>query len=309
MFRSHTKCASKVFFIFISLLTGLLYFSLAQDVQVTLVDTFFTVTDKDGQFIKNLKKEDFVVLDNGVPQQIAKFESKIESPLSLALLIDRSQSVGAKFELEQKAAIKFLNSILHQESDRGLIVAFDSKVYLIQDWTSDVSSLVQAVNKLTVAGGTSLFDAVYKVCRDKFTLDDPRKKVLVLLTDGEDTTSRALFKQALEMAQLSGVATYIIGVKAEDSLNTRELQGKNVLTQLAEMTGGRIFYPKGREDFASLFARLEDELRNQYNISYYLRASLDGTFHKIKIEPRDKSLIVNARKGYYARIPSEEHLK
>src|SRR2546427_442823 len=279
----------------------------AQTVQVTLVDTHFTVTDRSGHLVTNLEREDFTIFDNGIPQEIAGFSKKLQSPLSVALVVDRSQSVSERFQFVPEAAASFIKSTMRKQEDRGLVAAFDSKVYLLQDWTADPELLIDSVRKLTAAGGTSLFDAVYKTSRDKFKTDDPRKKVLVLITDGEDTTSRATFKQVLDMAQLSGVTIYVIGIKAEDSLNAHELQGKHVLTELAELTGGHVFQSKDHQDekLTALFTRLEGELRNEYNMSYYLDAPLDSTFHKIKIETKDRRLVVHAPKGFYARRRTE----
>lgn len=275
----------------------------AQSVQVTLVETHFTVTDRSGHLVTDLERDNFTVFDNGIRQEIAEFSKKMQSSLSLGLVIDRSQSVSGRFQFVLEAASSFVKSVMHKQDDRGLLVAFDSKVYLLQDWTADPELLAANVRKLSAAGGTSLFDAIYKTSRNKFKTDDPRKKALVLITDGEDTTSRATFKQVQDMAQLSGVTVYVIAFKPEDSLNVRELQGKRVLTELAELTGGRVFQPENAQDekLAALFTRLEGELRNEYRISYYLDAPLDNTFHKVRIETRDSRLVVYSPKGFYAR--------
>jgi Ca-activated chloride channel homolog len=292
------RCLALLFSL--SLLTGSLF---AQTVQVTLVDTRSTVTDRSGQLVTNLEREDFTIFDNGIQQEIGGFGKKLQSPLSVALVVDRSESVSDRFQFVPEAAAGFIKSTMRKQEDRGLVAAFDSKVYLLQDWTADPELLIDSVRMLTTAGGTSLFDAVYKTSRDKFKTDDSRKKVMVLITDGEDTTSRATFKQVLDMAQLSGVSIYVIGIKSEGSLNARELQGKRILTELAELTGGRVFQPEDHrnEKLTALFARLEGELRNEYNISYYLDAPLDNTFHKIRIETKDRRLIVHGSKGFYAR--------
>ena len=284
----------------LSCLTRLLF---AQSVQVTLVETHFTVTNRSGLLVTDLDRDDFTVFDNGIRQEISDFNKKLQSPLSVGLLIDRSQSIGSRFQLVPEATASFIRSVMQKQDDRGLVVAFDSRVYLLQDWTSDPEVLVANVRKLTVGGGTSLFDAIYKTSRDKFKVDDLRKKALVLVTDGEDTTSRATFKQVLDMVQLSGASVYVIALKPQDSLNTRELQGKRVLTELAELTGGRIYQSENlrADELTTLFTSLQDELRNEYKISYYLDAPLDNTFHKMKIEMKDQRNIVHAPRGFYAR--------
>jgi Ca-activated chloride channel family protein len=193
--------------------------------------------------------------------------------------------------------------VLRDRDDRGLVVAFDSKVYLLQDWTGDAAKLADSIRMLTPAGGTSLFDALFKTCRDRFDIADARQNVVVLITDGEDTTSVATFDQALEMATLSRVVVYVIGVRAESSLNTRELQGRRVLSSLAELTGGRIFYPDERrqQEVGTLFTQVQQELRSAYSLTYYLDVAPDNAFHRLRIEARDKSFTVHAPTGYYAR--------
>jgi VWFA-related protein len=181
--------------------------------------------------------------------------------------------------------------------------AFDSKVYLLQNWTPDSGVLVDNVRKLTAAGGTSIFDALLKTCRDLFNGADDRQKVVILVTDGEDTTSVATFDDALRVAKLARVAVYVLGVRAENSLNTRELQGRRVLTNLAELTGGRVFYPADyrSQSLPALFATLQEELRNGYSLTYTLDVPADNTFHRIRVVTKNPSLNVHAPTGYYAQ--------
>jgi VWFA-related protein len=275
----------------------------AQEVQVTIREARFTVTDHEGRFVTDLGRDDLIIYDNDVRQQIDTFDKKLQSPVSLAVLIDRSASVADHFPFVLDAASAFVKSMIHEKDDRGLVVGFDSKVYLLQDWTDDSNALVDSIRKLTSAGGTSVFDAIYKTCRDKFDVADTREKSVVLVTDGEDTTSRASFEQALQMAKSAGATIYVVGIRAEGSLNTREFQGNRVLTNLTDLTGGRVLYPDaGKESqLSAVFQTLQGEMRNEYRAAYYLSAPLDNSFHRIRIETKDKSLTVHAPKGYYAR--------
>jgi VWFA-related protein len=272
-----------------------------QDVFVTLCRSHFTVTDPEGHVVTNLRREDITVYDDDVPQRIESFMPHVAAPLHVALLIDRSQSVGDRFGMLSAAAAGFEQSMLRGPDDRGLLVAFDSKAYLLQDWTSDGAKLAGNIRSLTSAGGTSMFDAVYKTSRDKFEIGESHQNVLVLVTDGEDTTSTATLDQALEMATMSRAVVYVVGVKAENSMNTRELQGRQVLTRLAELTGGRVFYPDANDDLSTLFERVEEEVRSAYGITYYLDRAPDNAFHRVRIETRDKRLTVHAPTGYVAR--------
>jgi VWFA-related protein len=275
----------------------------AQSVQVTFHEARFTVTNSSGQFVTGLTRNDFVVYEDDVQKAITDFIPRLQSPISVALLVDRSQSMGDRFRLISNAAVSFVTSMIRASDDRGMVAAFDSKVYLLQDWTANVGDLVDNIHKLTPAGGTAMFDALYKTCRDKFDPADTRQKVAVLITDGEDTASRATLDQALQMAKLSGVAIYVIGVQPEESLNTRELQGRRVLTDLSEATGGRVFYPEaGHEDqLSGLFVKVQEELRNEYSLGYNVDKPLDDSFHRVRIEAKDKNMTVHAPKGYYAR--------
>ena len=272
-----------------------------QDVFVTLCRSHFTVTDPQGRIVTNLRREDITVYDDDRPQRIDSFTTHIAAPVHVALLIDRSASVSDRFGTLSAAAAGFGQSMLRSADDRGLVVAFDSKAYLLQDWTSDGARLASSIRALASHGGTSVFDAVYKTSRDKFELGDEHQNVLVLVTDGDDTTSTATLDQALEMATRSHAVVYVVGVRAENSMNTREMQGRQVLTRLAELTGGRVFYPDEKDDIATLFAKVEDEVRSAYGLTYYLDREPDNAFHSVRIDTRDKRLTVHAPTGYIAR--------
>ncbi len=274
----------------------------AQETYVTLVEIHFVVTDHDGRFAKDLGAGDVSVYDNDRRQELSSFTPRVQAPLSVALVLDRSQSVVDRFPLILDSAKAFVRSVVSGPDDRAALVAFDSKVYLLQGWTRDPTALVGALHQLTAAGGSSVFDALFKTCRDEFDPADTTQKVVVLVTDGEDTTSAATFDQALRMAKMSHVAVYVLGVRADHSLNPRELQGRQVLTRLAELTGGRVFYPADYDGASldGLFGSLQEELRNGYSLTYYLDVPPDNSFHRVRIQPNDRTLHVQAPTGYYA---------
>jgi Ca-activated chloride channel family protein len=274
-----------------------------QQVYVRLIEVHVNVTDRNGVFVKDLGPEDLTVYDNDRPQGISTFARRVQSPVSVALVLDRSQSLSDTFPSVLESAATFARSTIRDRDDQGAVVAFDSKVYLLQNWTPDSGVLASNIRKLTAAGGTSIFDALLKTCRDLFDGADDRQKVVVLVTDGEDTTSMATFDEALRMAKLARVTVYVLGVRAENSLNTRELQGRRVLASVAELTGGRVFYPADYRDqsLSALFAKMQDELHNGYNLSYTLDVAPDNTFHRIRIVTKNPSLNVHAPTGYYAQ--------
>ena len=280
----------------------------SQSVNVNLFETRFTVTDHNGQFVPNLKKSDFTIFDNDVRQDIDNVEQKLDSPVSIAVILDRSASIMDRFPFVLDSAATFIQSVMRRTEDRGLVVAFDSKVYLLHDWSAEPGALVDSMRNLSSAGGTSVFDAIYKTCRDKFDMSDTRRKVIVIVTDGDDTTSQATYDQTRQMAQRSDAALYVVGIRAEDSMNSRELQGRRVLTSLAELTGGHLYYPQSGQihQLTATFEKLQEEIRNEYRIDYYGPAVSDGTFHKVRIETRNKNLEIHSATGYFNRRPARE---
>lgn len=260
---------------------------------VSLVNTFLTVRDHQGRLVSDLKAQDFTVLDDGQPQAITDFTRETQLPLRIALAIDRSRSVQQKFQFEQTAATQFLQSVLHAGKDEGLLIAFDSGVYQVHGFTDDAKALAGSIQKLTVSGGTSIYDAIYKTCRDKFANIRSGRKVLILVTDGQDTTSYATLKDAVQMALRTDVIVYAIGLKGIEN-------GQSSLEQLTGMTGGRAFFPKSDEEkLAKLFDELQAELRNQYRIGYVSPHPPDGKLHSLTIKTNSKDLTVYAR-HYYA---------
>jgi len=271
-----------------------------ESVFVTLCRVHFTVTDETGHFVHGLTRNDFTIYDNDAPQRISDFSARERTPLSVALLLDRSLSVGDRFRDATGAATTFLRSILQDSRDRALVVTFDSHVYLMQGWTSDVTSSAAGIETLSPAGGTALFDALFKTCRDAFDLADRSQRVVVLVTDGEDTTSHATFEQALQMATLSKTRVYVVGIKGEQAMSPRELSGRRVLTALADLSGGRVFYPGDQDSshLAPVFEALQDELRNEYDASYYRESPPDGSFHRLRIVAGLRGLTIHAPTGY-----------
>jgi VWFA-related protein len=267
-----------------------------------LVNTHVVVRDEKGRFVSGLTKDDFIVLDDGKEQSISYFSQESDEPLTVALVIDRSRSVQSALSKSQVAARNFFSSVLRAGKDRAAVVAFDSSVYGVQDFTDDASALAAAALKLTAAGGTSIFDAVYKTTRDKLAGGAEGRRVIVLITDGDDTTSRASIEQAIEMAVKHNVIIYAIRVSGDDSLNVHDLQGGPVLDRLTEATGGRQFHLDGDESqLAGFFTKLKDELRSQYSIGYQFQAaSSDRSFHKLTIEMKQANLKAFTRRGYYS---------
>jgi len=269
--------------------------------RVNEVNVLFIATDKHGKFVRNLNEADFSILDDHKPPQaILNFRRETDLPLHLGLLIDVSGSVGSRFDFEQSAATSFLQNAVRTGFDKAFVLGFNSHSQLAQDFTDNVSLLSTGIHKLHDGGGTALYDAVYHACKDKFLKDHndhPVRKAIIIVSDGEDNQSEMSKAQAIEMAQRAEVIIYAISTDDSGLV----MRGDKVLEQLAEATGGRVFFPFKMKDITRSFAAIEDELRSQYVVSYKpADFDSDGRYRSIQISSLKKDLQVRARKGYFA---------
>jgi VWFA-related protein len=269
---------------------------------VDLVNVIFTVTDKHGKFIKNLKESDFKVLDNRQPPEAIKgFKAESDLPLRVGLLVDASNSVRDRFTFEQEAAIEFLNQIIRPRSDKAFVIGFDTTAEVTQDMTDSTEKLSRGVRALHAGGGTALYDALYYACRDKLLKTDQNtsvRKAIILLSDGEDNQSRVTREETIEMAQRAEVIIYAIST----NISGVKLHGDKVLERMADATGGRAFFPFKIQEVSTAFSEIQDELRSQYQLAYKPAGfKADGLYHSIDIMAENhKNLKVRARKGYFA---------
>jgi VWFA-related protein len=269
------------------------------------VNVVFTVTDKHGRRITDLKQADFRVMDdNKPPQEIRSFHAETNLPLQVGLLIDASNSVRDRFKFEQESAIEFLNQTIHPRKDQAFVVGFDVTPEVTQDFTDNSELLAHGVHELHPGGGTALYDAIYFACRDKL-LKAPKsttvRRAIILLSDGDDNQSHVTREEAIEMAQRAEAIIYTISTNVSGTKGA----GDKVLERIADATGGRPFFPFQIRDVANAFAEIQDELRSQYAISYKpadLKA--DGHYRTIEIVANDrKTFRVRARRGWYAPTP------
>lgn len=269
-------------------------------VRTDLVNVIFTVTDKHGRFIKDLKQGDIKILDNNLPpKQVMNFEAETDLPLRVGLLIDASNSIRDRFLFEQQAASEFLQQIIRPRSDRAFVLAFDEVWDLTQDFTGDLDKLTKGIQVIRPGGGTALWDAVFFACRDKLMKErdqGPVRKAIILVSDGDDNQSRVLRQEALDMAQRAEVIVYTIST----NLSNIQDQGDKNLKVLADSTGGRAFFPFKLQDLADAFHDIREELRSQYSVSYKPDQFLaNGSFRPIQISMAEKKFRVRAKKGYY----------
>ena len=267
---------------------------------VNEVRVVFTVTDRHGHYIKDLKSTDFKVIDDQKPATLRSFRSETDLPLQVGLLVDASNSVRDRFKFEQEAAIEFLNSIIRPKFDKAFVIGFDATPEVTQDFTDSTENLSTGVRMLRAGGGTAMYDALYYACRDKLLKQEqvgPVRRAIILLSDGEDNLSHVTREEAIEMAARAEVIVYTI------STNISGMKGKGdkVLERIAEATGGRAFFPFQMREVSDAFLSIQEELRSQYAIGYKpADFATDGRYRTIEILAADRGLKVRTRKGYYA---------
>jgi VWFA-related protein len=269
---------------------------------VNEVNLTFTVTDSHGRFVNHLQQQDFALLDDQrAPAQVYSFTQRTNQPLRVGLVIDASTSIRARFKFEQQAATEFLLDILRPRTDRAFIMGFDVSSYVTQGFTNNPDLLETGLTRLKPGGGTALYDAVYKACRDQMIKNIPAnaevRKALILVSDGDDNQSRAYLDDAIKMCQRAETTIFAISTNTSPS---RE-RGDEVLKKMALATGGTAFYPQRLEDIANEFHRVEEVLRSQYSLAYKpadFRA--DGSFRTIYLTSLRGGYSVHARTGYFA---------
>lgn len=266
------------------------------------VNVVFTVTDKHGRRITDLRQSDFRVLDDNKPPEIIRsFHAESNLPLQVGLLIDASNSVRDRFKFEQESAVEFLNQTIQPRKDQAFVIGFDVTPEVTQDFTDNSELLAHGVHALRPGGGTALYDALYYACRDKL-LKAPKsitvRRAIILLSDGDDNQSHVTREEAIEMAQRAEAVVYTISTNVSGTPGP----GDKVLDRIADATGGRPFHPFQIRDVSNAFAEIQDELRSQYAISYKpADFKTDGHYRAIDIEANDrKNFRVRSRRGWYA---------
>ncbi len=270
-------------------------------VNVNLVRVVATVRTQTGELAGNLQKPDFQLFDNGAPQEVAVFERHSDQPLSVALLVDISGSTAKDLKYETDSATKFLKVLLGEGNleDTVSLYGFNYEVRQFKNYTHSLLSLTAAMKELHGEAGTSLYDAIYLAARD---LEDREgRKVLIVVTDGGDTTSYKSLKQALEAVQLADAVIYPIVVIPIANDAGRNVGGENALKFMADGTGGKTFLPSLGPQLDRAFSDIVDELRTQYLLGFYPRnvPLTSDRFHKLEVRVSRPELRVSARNGYY----------
>lgn len=283
-------------------------------VRITRVRLPITVVDKKGFLVPGLTKGDFQVLEDKIPQEIETFSDDVgkELPLYVGVLMDTSPSTAGKLKFEQESAMNFIQTVVRPRKDRVFFATFDDEINLRQDFTDRLDLLDRAVNGVKKVGTqTALFDAVWQFCDEKMRSVSGRR-VLVLITDGEDTYSRAELKDAIDIAQRTETTIYAISTKAGFSSTVPDVEMGQMkdakdreLMKLAEETGGTAFFTGDMLTLERSFTKIAKELRAQYLVTY--RPSndhYDGSYRRIdvKLGSGRGDLKVRTKRGYKAIV-------
>ena len=282
-------------------------------VEVEVVNILCTVRDKHGGLISTLGKDDFILTEDGRPQQIRYFTRETNLPLTIGLLVDVSGSQEALIDVEKFAAYRFFSEMLRKK-DLAFLISFGTEAELLQDFTSSPELLRKGLDELhlmaAVGGfgpspvptahhaGTVLYDAIFLASEDMLK-GEVGRKVIVVITDGVDMGSRVKRARAIEAAQRSDVIIY--SIYYADPRYQQYGNGWGTLKRMSGDTGGRVFRVTRSNPLERIFADIQEEMRSQYSIGYTpTNTTKDGSFRKIKLKTKRKGLKVQARKGYYA---------
>jgi VWFA-related protein len=283
-----------------------------------LVHLVATVVDRHHNFITDLSKSDFKVIENGVPQQIQFFSRETDLPLRIALLLDTSNSIRPRLEFEKDAAIDFLDKVIRRSKDLAFLMTFDNDPEVIQDYTGDVELLDSAIREQRAGGGTALNDAICLAAEKLEHAPVPKepnsdiRRVIVVISDGNDNLSDHALSDAIDAAIRSETAVFAVSTNTDwlaiDDAKPNKYNlaaGDKILQQFADQTGGHAFFPYRVDDLAESFLAIGTELRSQYFIAY---APADpppgGQYRQINVETTQKGLTVRTRKGYFAAAVS-----
>ena len=271
---------------------------------VAVVSLNVTVSDSQQRFITDLEQGDFNVFEDGAKQELIYF-SKTHLPMALSLLIDTSASMEERLLVAQDAAVGFAQRV--RPEDLAQVVDFDSRVSVAQSFTSDKAALEKAIRGTSSGGSTSLYNAVYIALKElakvkASSADDVRRQAIVVLSDGEDTTSLVSFEEVMELAKRSETVIYTIGLQPREPSALKGFrEAEFVLRQFAQETGGRSFFVQKAEELTGVYGQISDELSSQYTMGYAPKnAKRDGAWRRLMVQVGRSNVTVRTKRGYYA---------
>lgn len=262
-----------------------------------------TVSDAAGRYVTDLKPADFTVFEDGAAQNVAFF-ARSDLPIALALLLDTSASMEDKLATAQEAAIGFARHL--RREDAAELVEFDRDVRILQDFTNDADRLERAIRRTSAGGSTSLYNAIYISLKElrkqrAAAADDVRRQAIIVLSDGEDTSSLVAYDEVLDLTKRSATAIYTIGLRSKDeNITKRFSEADHVLRTLAQESGGRVFFPTRADELAGIYGRIAEELASQYTLGYVSRNPRhDGAWRRLAVRVARENTIARTRQGYY----------
>ena len=256
------------------------------------------------RYVTDLEQKDFKVFEDGVQQEVSYF-SKTNLPIALALLLDTSASMDTKLPTAQEAAIGFARRLRSQ--DLAEVIDFDNRVTVLQNFTNSAQELETAIRRTSAGGSTSLYNAVYIALKDLKKVvaksqDEVRRQAIIVLSDGEDTSSLLPFEEVLDLAKRSETAIYTIGLRDNDANTGSKLfkEAEYVLRQLAQQTGGRAFFPNQLAELNGVYGQISDELSSQYTVGYTSKnPKRDGAWRRIVVQTTHPGTATRTKQGYF----------
>ena len=271
---------------------------------VDLVSLNVTVTDGDNRYVTDIEQASFQLFEDGALQETTFF-TRTQLPIALALLMDTSASMTDKMSTAQQAAIGFAERL--RDQDMASVIDFDSRVEILQGFTNSIDDLEIAIRRTSAGGSTSLYNAIYISLKElgkagATTVDEIRRQAIVMLSDGEDTSSLVEFEEVLELAKRSDTVIYSIGLRSRDPRTRRGFREADfVLRQLAQETGGRAFFPEDAAELPDIYQRISDELSSQYTLGYISKNLMqDGQWRRIVVRVDRPNVAARTKQGYYA---------
>lgn len=270
---------------------------------IDVVSLNVTVTDPENRYVTDLQLDEFVVYEDGIQQDVTFF-TRTQLPIALALLIDTSASMEDRLATAQSAAVGFAQRLRPQ--DMAEVIDFDSRVEILEAFTNDIQQLERAIHRTSAGGSTSLFNAIYISLKELKTvrarsIEDVRRQAIVVLSDGEDTSSLVDFDEVLELAKRSETVIYTIGLRSRERRSRRGFQEADfVLRQLSQETGGRAFFPNDIQDLAGIYEQISDELSSQYTLGYTSKnPQRDGRWRRVVVRVNRPEVTARTKQGYY----------
>ncbi len=276
-------------------------------IKVNEVDLLFTARDRHNHWVTDLSKDDVSVLDNGQPpSSILEFQSRSDLPLRVGLIIDSSDSISRQIEFEKQSSILFIRQVLNPAKDSAFVVSFNENVRLMQGFTSDLTSLSKAIRELPLGGSTALYDAVHFGCEklQESAGAQPARRVLIVITDGDDNSSHFNVRDAIAAALQQNVVIIALNTNGEpSSLDPKYKQFK----EMADQSGGIVLKAGNEKDVAKAFKAIQEQLRSHYFLAYKpAELNQDGSFRKIRVKVKRHGLHIFYRHGYYAPVAMNE---